>query len=259
MANYFLGLLFLVLSLFPLANLSFASVPIIGGEKVAESDAIAHRTVGLFLQEKNGQRALCSGSILDSTHILTAAHCVENVVSGFVIFSAIDVMKIIRHRTDSESAPFLGAITSVRMYPGYEENSDLPLGEFVDIGIITFSGGLPTNYEAAHFLPHAKLLTELTHHKPITLAGYGVNDATPDPGDNGSGELRKVGVRLEEVGEMKEDIEVENDEQIACHGDSGGPALIEDGNDVYVIGVASRSDCHESSIYTLVDQEFLKQ
>src|SRR5471030_440226 len=68
------------------SELSISSLlPIVGGETVTSDDPISHTTVALYFAEDKGG-ALCTGSILDSGHILTAAHCVEGATKGVVIF-----------------------------------------------------------------------------------------------------------------------------------------------------------------------------
>jgi secreted trypsin-like serine protease len=51
---------------------------IIGGIDVGASDPIASSTVALVMVDPNQEVSLCSGSILTSNLIITAAHCVAN-------------------------------------------------------------------------------------------------------------------------------------------------------------------------------------
>ena len=274
-----ISLIILALALFstklPAANaFELLSVPIVGGTVVSADSSIAKRTVAIyFLVSQNGQKgaALCTGSILDSSHILTAAHCVQNFQSGYVVFSADQVFPLVKQVSDNglESARgFVQAITSAKAFPGFPgmAQANGNAGEFVDLAIITFQGGLPASYEPAHFLDEKTLLNALTQHQDTLLSGYGMtsapNSLSSGPSSSGFpkgvGILRQVLVHYEGISAKQIDIFVGGvAHHNACEGDSGGPALLNLNNEVYVIGVDSRGDCSQHSIYTRVDQGIL--
>ena len=67
---------------------SFAEEKIAYGDEVEASDPIAHMTVaiasGTSLNKMDSQ---CSGVILDSSHVVTAGHCVDESPLGYIIFA----------------------------------------------------------------------------------------------------------------------------------------------------------------------------
>ena len=237
-------------------------LPIIGGTNVSASHVIAKRTVGLFFMETDGKQGLCTGSILDNAHILTAAHCVTNFKAGLVIFSNANMLDQVKQAAQHgvATAPKVRLMSSAVAKPGY----DGQLGgaaEFNDLAIVTFSGGLAAGYEPAKFLSQSDVLNALKENAPIVLAGYGITSPpsnTPNQADpnQGSGTLRQVGVKFAGMSAKLVDIFVAGSTgHDACSGDSGGPAMVQVSGETYVIGVASRSDCRTTSIYTLVGQE----
>ena len=256
------------------AQAEVESAPIVGGTLVSSSELIARRTVGLyFLITENGQKgaAICSGSILDSSHILTAAHCVQGFQAGYVVFSANDVFSALKQanlQAPVANGSAVQPMVSALAFPGFPgmNAANGNAGEFVDLAVITFRGGLPAGYEPAHFLPKNTLLSELGKSPDLTLSGYGMttppsqrpSSSSASGFPAGVGTLRKVQVHTDHIASQQIDVFVGGvPHHNACEGDSGGPAMLTLNNDVYVVGVDSRGDCNTTSIYTIVDQENL--
>ncbi len=235
---------------------------IVGGVNVSASQAIAKRTVALFMWQNSGSVGLCTGSIMDDSHILTAAHCVSDFKQGVVVFSTNSIIDLVKKAAQQgiKAVPQIRVMTSAVAQPGYsgQEGGD---SEFNDLAIITFQGGLAPGYEPAHFLPKAQVLGAFASKTTITLSGYGItapHSNDPNAGDQGAGTLRQVQVAFQSLSPNQIDVIVAGQMgHDACSGDSGGPAMIQAKGDVYVIGVASRSDCRVSSIYTLIVKENL--
>ena len=271
---------------------------IIGGTTVSSSTAIGQRTVGLFFQGKpdaKGQAsaAVCTGSIVDESHVITAAHCVQDFYEGAVIFTAGNMFAILDQASKGGIASVNGQLAMMESavalpgFPGMDNSNNA--NEFVDLAVITFKGGLPTGYEAAKFLAHKDVLAALKTSKTATLAGYGMTSAPQElsqkqtqsfdfqtgkkpkapttPSDDGSandgfpagvGTLRKVSVSYQGLSNKEIDIYfVGKANHIACEGDSGGPASVTYQGETYVVGVDSRGDCASNAIYGLIDQETL--
>lgn len=254
MYKFLLFNLFIALIISSTLNTAHASKSIIGGQIVSSHELISKRTVGIFMKDANGQ-AICSGEIIDASHILTAAHCVNGFESGFVVFSTGNITNILK------TNPNLGRkIIAVKAMPGYEGQT-AGNGEYSDFSIITFEGGLAYGYEPAHFLPASILFTRLKVSTNIILAGYGITNLSgQDSGDGwlGSGILHKVNVKLIQVGAQKIDMFLQGQaDHISCTGDSGGPAMIITTGGEYVVGVDSRGNCHDSAIYGIVTKEMV--
>lgn len=234
-------------------------LPVVGGKLVKANDPIANQTVALFFftQDADGHQAqgLCTGSIIDHSRVLTAAHCIEDFKAGFVVFTlngVIDVVKAVL-KNDPEALKVSRRITSVKAEPGYDPNGGED--EFNDIAVVNFKGDLPQGYQPAKFLSQDNALASIQSGGTITLAGYGITKANSQ---NGVGTLRKVGRKFLKLTDHQLNVWVTGSNgHDACSGDSGGPAMVTQGGEVYVIGVASRSDCVRESIYTVVSKNTL--
>jgi secreted trypsin-like serine protease len=237
------------------------SPDIVGGRTVAANDTIARRTVALYMLKNDGKGGLCTGSILNGGTILSAAHCVYNVKKVVVIFALNNIGKIAQAALTSENGA--GGIARVasnfRQLPGYSGQAG-GSDEFPDLALITFKGGLPVGYEPAHFLNQAETAKVLRSGAPVTVAGYGITSVEERnqtiSGPNTSGTLRQVTIQFASFSQNKVQMFLKGPtNRNACSGDSGGPAMVTIEGNPYVIGIASRSDCIQNSIYTWVPRE----
>lgn len=245
-------------------SLSRAEGTIVGGQLVNSGDIIARRTVGLFMVNANGSGGICTGSILNKGAILTAAHCIKNARAVFVIFSINGITKIVQDAMARQPVQAVGRnyrlATNFRQLPGYSGEQG-GADEFSDLALVTFNGGLPAGYEPAHFLNQAEGAKRLTPGAPVTIAGYGITSVNErdNPSANGprtSGTLRQVTIQFAQFSPEKKNMFLQGRPgKDACSGDSGGPAMVAANGNVYVVGVASRSDCVQMSIYTWVPRE----
>ena len=233
---------------------AYATQEVVGGQNVSGSDVIAQRTVGIFMKMDKGA-AICSGEIIDNSHILAAAHCVTGVQGGYVVFSTGDITK-----APTQNPSSVRPITGAKAMPGYDGQTSGG-GEFADFSIISFSGGIPSGYEPAHFLPQSVISAKLKAGTSIVLAGYGITappSTDPGAGWQGAGTLRKVAVKLAQIGAQKIDMYLQGATgHIACEGDSGGPAMVSISGDLFVVGVDSRGNCQDVAIYGIVSKEMV--
>jgi secreted trypsin-like serine protease len=250
---------------------AFAEAKIIGGQVIQRNDTLAHRTVSIVMVNvENGKQGvgLCSASIIDSNHLLTAAHCVSGFQKGWVAFAMTGVMDMVMGVAKSGTpSGNVATITGAKAMPGFPGIGQGTHGEeFPDFAIITFStptGQLPSGYEPAHFLPRSSLASALKIGTPVTLAGYGITSAPAGQSEmldmiagDSSGTLRKVTVPLAKISPNGIDIFMQGAAgHNACSGDSGGSANVAGGGDMFAVGVASRANCSNMSIYTVVSQE----
>lgn len=214
---------------------------IVGGE--AENDPAIKRTVvQLFSKSETGDRSVkrCTGAQIAKGVILTAAHCLPD--NGVVRFGY------------SGGKHVLEASSWVK-HPDYylerngEKIEDIENVDNIENDIAVLFFKMKKSDEKHYFrLPSEDTLTSATGGPEMTLSGYGNTDTDPDN--------KAKRHKLRTVNAL---IEKEEGQRIAvsgyhgtCQGDSGGPMYVTSNGERFVLGVSSRSNCLDVSIYTRV-------
>jgi secreted trypsin-like serine protease len=214
----------------------FETGDIVNGKSVSAKNVLGHSVVALVSENEKGE-SLCTGSLISSGVVLTAAHCVEHNPKSMKIIFALDV-----HKAKESS---MRDVDKFVKNPNWTHHLDSGEG---DLALVHFKGNVPAGYVPLKLAPE-KL--ELKIGKKITIIGYGVTDGESK---TNSGKLRQTS---SEIIDRKSETEMVTDGQQSsvCFGDSGGPAVIKNGKDIFQWGVASsvtNRDCTEASIHTEV-------
>ncbi len=211
---------------------------IVGGTTVSRQDAISKHLVFIYNEKDT---TYCTGTLISSNLVVTAAHCIKNISATMTLGFGLDFTEgtmQVRYSTGSV------VHNSFRKDPIYERN---------DIALITFSGGLPEGFEPAP-LANAKVFANVKSE--IIAVGYGKIKGTRNLShdDSGAGRLRKVTLKIQSKSNNGKTFEVsQQDGRGICYGDSGGPAFIKIKNKFYLVGVTSAVLWYkpEKSIYDL--------
>lgn len=184
------------------------SARIINGTACSESGS---PVVRIAILNSDGTESLCTGTMLTSDDVLTAAHCfLEEVLAASVEVSGQRVFA-----------------SQVVVHPGVSANNEV-LALFNDAAILKLQSPLQTRT-----LP---LLgsRSLSVGNKISIYGYGL-DENDTPNILRSGEMKVSDVSPNHIF-----AEFNGDGSNTCSGDSGGPAVYtftnEDGNSVAAIG-----------------------
>ncbi len=223
---------------------------IVSGTSVSKDEAIAHSTVGLVIETKSGSQATCTGTLIDSNIVLTAAHCFMTEPGDEVQMVAVAFV----NSFDDISATTIRGVVDAIVNPAFMPQ-DAGKGTWNDVALLKFQGDLPASYKPVGYLSD---LSKLHVGMPAIIAGYGLTNASGNetkPEDIQMGNLLKADVKMSEIahegGELLSDVK-ENPAS-TCQGDSGGPAYAEIDGQLTVIGITSRGDndrCDSVSIYT---------
>lgn len=239
-------------------KLNTDSTSIIGGEIVEKSDVISKSTVAIIASvvtadNEEGQ-FICTGSMLKSNIVLTAAHCVPEVGD---MFKQVELFVIFNTDLHQMKPTDVRKVIDYAIHDDYGTANEFGEDDH-DMALIKISGTMPAGYQLAKFLNDESVL------KPgakVTLAGYGLIE-TDGVNTKSDEKLRKVDVEIVEDFGKYEVLLDQTQGKGACHGDSGGPAFIELNGTQYVWGVTSRGagkngvdDCSLVSVYTKIKAE----
>lgn len=211
---------------------------ILGGEVVKSNDIVALSTVALNYVEGDAAYPMCTGTLIASDLVLTAAHCLRGSdISQIRIGFSIEA----KGQLDKET---MYEIANVEIHPKYGVN------RLNDVALIALSKPAPAPYQPVSIVSEQ---FQLAVGLPMLLAGYGVID---DLTGKDTDALRKVTVPLAKI--LNEDAILVTDQTKstgACNGDSGGPAYLELGGVLYVYGITrgpheNAPDCHHFGEYT---------
>lgn len=217
------------------ATLDGSAQGIIGGKDMTGSEAYAPHVVGVY---DAGMGAICTGSILSPSIVVTAAHCVESEASN---------LRLVFGNDFNSRAIVIRGIDAVQVSPLWPFRQNAPTNTG-DIALIRFSGGLPAGYKPIRFLTDT---SKLSDGMTVTLAGFGASEVVQvrDPRSGsmmsdhqGSGKLRYTDTTIVSAAFTKSEFVTDSSKgRGACHGDSGGPAFVTVDNELVVTGVTSRS------------------
>ncbi|MGZ5279205.1 MAG: S1 family peptidase, partial [Pseudobdellovibrionaceae bacterium] len=233
---------------------------IIGGHDVDRTALGASSTVMITGDTGDGTSFICTGTLMSSRDVLTAAHCISpNVDSMTVIFEL--------NAFEAKAEPVTITIEKVFRYSPSKmqkqtgKNSETKPSH--DLGWIRLKESPPV---AATFAVLASNQTfELKEQDSVLVLGYGRTnglDATDAADLSGSGILRSTSVQIQSL-EAQTFTILQTLGRGVCFGDSGGPAYRKTSSgQLVLVGVASAVDrikgdptvsndiCENKSIFT---------
>lgn len=208
-------------------SLCVTPLRVLGG---ASCSNLPSPVVGLSIQYDDGTSGLCSGSVISSTAVLTAAHCFLGAAT-----SSVDVY--------NSKETISG--TTITLHPGVAVSITGEVRN--DLAMVTLSKPF------ADIAPLRVASTSPRVGTELLVYGYGLDD-------NGNAGTLRAG-RLTTSGNNSYFITANAKAGInPCNGDSGGPALVASNGDYIIAGVLSAGSAKscsgaDTNFYTRLDSK----
>lgn len=184
---------------------------------------------------------LCTGTLIGTNTVLTAAHCFPKNTISTQIIASINLFC-----SSGFNKRLVYSAYSVSIHPQYRhKNTPSSTSPDFDIATVKFDGLLPAPYAPLKLAP-VDIKTEMTNPaSQMIMIGYGRTHTT----DDSLPELRYVTKNWDQLLLVKDSINLidrlnlvsvnQQDSHGGCSGDSGGPLLIADNGIYKIAGVAS--------------------
>jgi len=215
------------------------------------ADGDAHPYVGLLIVESNSSFISCTGTLINSSFVLTAGHCIPDDTTGARIWFDSEVAD---PNFPSAGGSSIEAVDWYRSPQYSEEQTGGALVYRYDIGLIRLSA--PVSSLEPAVLPEVFFIDTLPKKADVDLVGYGLSDML---GQTTSTDLARRYAPAEILPSPKDPTIIKvtanpgQGKGGACFGDSGGPNLLPGTNIVLAVNSTYTPGCDGYSSSARVD------
>jgi hypothetical protein len=210
----------------------------------AITSAVHPTTFALVVHaEGAGGGSFCSATLIAPDVLMTAAHCAvgfqQNVNGGFRNYgvNAANVGQLSDLPEDAVE------IIDWVIHPDYREDNSNPTPDVA----LAFLQDPINNPAPALLLQNDDERSHVRDGATMIAVGFGLDQA----GGNGGGQKREATTTMQYVTDQLIFFGVPLENVVTvnkCNGDSGGPSYLRVGDQLRVVGIASRSDCRTGTI-----------
>ncbi|MBC7458781.1 MAG: trypsin-like serine protease [Bdellovibrionaceae bacterium] len=254
---------------------------IVGGQSASASFQMQNGIVALAItvrgaQPHQGGLFLCTGTLIDTRIVLTAAHCLQapkNMkITNIDVYFIPNIQSSLKLGSLNNSIPADKIKTNADFLKDITDKTDNTVA-WNDIALIRLKTNAPSSFKTVN-LPKIADAVKVLESDKLILSGFGVataivnktevnlktggTEVVPVPEESDTSGILRI---IENISVLKEANEKEiildqSNSTGACHGDSGGPAFLKqkDGS-LLQVGLTSRGtnfigNCNEKAIYT---------
>jgi secreted trypsin-like serine protease len=198
---------------------------IVGGTQVAGGTSDVKKVMLLVVPEPGGQKAsICTASALTRNILITAGHCVQgNAAESFIVYhESISCESGFDKRKD---------IVSVKEFVAHPDYFETGAPSSDDLALIILKNDIPFGYET-----YGVAAPESLDSQSLLLYGYGETGN----GKQGSAILRKTEIPNQDftIDSLAKKVVIDQTKgRGVCHGDSGGPGLINVNGVPQILGI----------------------
>lgn len=228
-------------------EVSGKSFGIVGGDILGAGNDLSSSTVMIIHIKRNDEVITCTGTLIDSNKVLSAAHCITADGKGTAI-------AFTNSATCLTQAPkrTLRRVTATAVHPEYTYEKTTLNNASKDLAVLKFSGDMAPGYKARE-LPSSSF--QVLPNDTLVMTGYG--NTVENAEDAGTLRFTTVpATRLRDefyfaLAKQRVSVSgawtVEQGPQGVCTGDSGGPLYVQNGGRLTLIGVTSMGIDHKTT------------
>ncbi len=190
----------------------------------SDNQLIASHTVALLNTQNANFHSRCTGTLIKSNVILTAAHCIPDQVEDLWVVTSVYEFSI------AQRHPVIRVIKHDLYKSFHLPREGMPN---YDLALVEFSGELPATYRPTSWVTSWQ---NQQQRFSLPVAGYGETKA--QKGDAGELRIGKIIVFDYDVQKHYFRADQLSGEGI-CKGDSGGPVFLKIDQNFYIVGVVS--------------------
>lgn len=199
---------------------AFSASPVLAlGGAQSRSDSSLQPHLVMVLSREGNRHGACTGTVVASNIVLTAAHCVSGKKQVVVAYA-------------ENGSHVLQRVVARALHPGFSRSSSVS----VDIALIRLEGPLPARLSA---LPIDRGESDHAIGASRLVAGFGMQRENDE---QSAGTLRSAGMQVlprlfPRFMRLGTSVDAELSDAAICTGDSGGPVLDRSESPPRIVGV----------------------